>query len=137
MCICCLIILLLTHIRAGNAGFGGAAVYPVEGFAENPTYSYYNINDDAADDEESVEENDEEKGLENDDEGKKTSLGCEREEVLLQESHMLDLSQPPQAENTVDVMLQKGLLVAVKYIVKDKQLPVLASAFWAVIHKCM
>ena len=42
-------------------------------------------------------------------------------------------------ENTKDVMdniLQRTLLLAIKYVIRDANLPMLASAFWSLLQKC-
>ena len=48
----------------------------------------------------------------------------------------LSSSGTKSSSDAMDIVLQEGLMIALKYLMKDAQLPMLASTFWSLISKC-
>ena len=129
-----------------NSGFGDSVIYPIESIPQYELSSdEEGVNDEvntsipAEDD--ICYENDAEREGEGDiglaigetvpaDEDQEADGGAEAVNEVPDPSNSLSPGLAPEA---VDALLQTALLRALRYIVKDQQLPMLASALWAIV----
>ena len=68
------------------------------------------------------------------DEGDTENDGDEGEDADAEEETTLAAARPSPAD--VDALLAVALARAIKYVVRDRALPMLVSAFWAVVQRC-
>jgi translation initiation factor 2D len=115
-----------------NSGFGGTRIYPIENFIDIGGNVLGESNG-------GLEEEDGDdvvvKGSDDDDNNiERNSIDNYINDNNQQDSvHSDETAEEKLSIHKVDEILQTSLLLSLKYVIKDKQLPLLASSFWALL----
>ena len=142
--------LISTASVVPNSGFGPSRIYALEGFTEPGAVDElgeYDSDDssdssgeedgEGEDEEAGDEENEEEVGVEESFDGLNLSSAADGSEGLLEDSALGEgeTGNETVAPEQMDALLLQATLLASKYVIKDKQLPMLVSTYWSLLQR--